>query len=311
MNGTRADLYPASALLLAIGILAIAYKSWIGHALVGLAGLVLVVTTVSAGAMLTGRIQTGRINALPVHRRAGLFLFTLVLGTFLYGLRIKMLHGEPLLRSWHGWLGLIILLMVAVQVLPSLTGKRRSKGSHRLLGYALAPLLMIESALGLYMGVVAGTKNLVLTHSITGGMAALALAWLWVEMRYPTKRGVARARLASYLASLFLVAGCWIGGGYYYRTSYGTETRPLILAGSSPWAHQIVMETKEHIFIFLPVIALAISLTLASTDAESLLKSPDSRRALAMISGFAVLMILITFLMGALISNAGRMGGLS
>jgi hypothetical protein len=201
--------------------------------------------------------------------------------------------------------------MVAQQVMPSLIVGQRSKRSHRLIGYTLAPLMIIESALGLYTGVVTGTKNLVLVHSISGGMAALALTWLWVEMRYLTERGVSRARWASYLASLFLITGCWVAGGYYYRTSYGTGTRSLILAGSSPWAHQIVMEAKEHIFIFLPIIALSISLTLAYLEPEALLKSPDSRRALAMISLFTILMILAVFFMGALISNAGRAGGLA
>ena len=83
--------------------------------------------------------------------------------------------------------------------------------------------------------------------------------------------------------------------------------RPIILAGPTPWAHLIVMEAKEHIFVFLPIIALALSLTLATMKYD-LLKNPKSRRALAMVASLALFLILVVFLMGAIISNAGKIG---
>ncbi len=270
----------------------------------------LLILALVEGTMLTGRIQKGGGNPFMLHGRAGIFLFALLLGTFFYGLWIRILHDEPLLRSIHGWLGLIIVIMAALQVLPSLTAKERTKlrPMHRLLGYSLAPLIVIEAAWGLYMGVTDGGKSLVLAHSLSGGLAALALIWIAVEMRYLTKEGVNRARIASYLASFFLIAGCWIVGGYNYRTAYGAEVRPVILAGPTPWAHLIVMEAKEHIFVFLPIIALALSLTLAILEESDLLKNQKSRRALAIVAYLALFMVLITFLMGAIISNAGKAG---
>jgi len=84
--------------------------------------------------------------------------------------------------------------------------------------------------------------------------------------------------------------------------------RPVILAGPTPWAHIIVMEAKEHIFVFLPIIAIALSITLATLDGEALLKNPKSRRALAVVAFLALFIVLITFLMGAIISNAGKAG---
>ncbi len=310
MSRFRANLYTALALLLIIGIVAFVYRSWIGHALVGLAGIVLLVLALVEGAMLTGRVQKGSKNPFTLHGRAGLFLFSILLGTFFYGLWIRLLHEEPLLRSVHGWLGLIIVIIAALQVLHSMMAKERTKlrPMHRLLGYSLAPLIVIEVTLGLYTGVTDGDKSLVLVHSLSGGLAALALTWVAVEMLYLTEEGVARARIASYLASFFLIAGCWIAGGYNYRTAYGAEVRPVILEGLTPWAHLIVMEAKEHIFIFLPIIALALSLTLATLEDDALLKNPKSRRALAMVASLALFMVLIIFLMGAIISNAGKVG---
>lgn len=310
MSRFRADLYLALALLIIVGILASVYRSWIGHALVGLAGIVLLILAVTAGAMLTRRIQKGGINPFMLHGRAGLFLFSILLGTFFYGLWIRLQHDEPLLRSVHGWLGLIVVIIAAFQALSSLMAKERTKlrPTHRLLGYSLAPLIVIEAVLGLYTGVTDGGKSIVLVHSLSGGLAALALTWVAVEMLYLKEEGIARAKIASYLASFFLVAGCWIAGGYNYRTAYGAQVRPVILAGLTPWAHLIVMEAKEHIFIFLPIIALALSLTLATLDGEVLLKNPKSRHALAIVAYLALFIILITFLMGAIISNAGKAG---
>ncbi|MDD1736670.1 MAG: hypothetical protein LUQ21_04355, partial [Methanothrix sp.] len=101
-------------------------------------------------------------------------------------------------------------------------------------------------------------------------------------------------------------AGCWVAGGYNYLTAYGSQVKPIILAGPEPWAHSIVMEVKEHIFIFLPIIVIALSLTLSILDRDALLKDPQARRALAITASLALFMVLLMFLMGAIISDAGN-----
>ena len=72
------------------------------------------------------------------------------------------------------------------------------------------------------------------------------------------------------------------------------------------------MEVKEHVFIFLPIIAIALSMTLVILDQDALLEDPEARRAIAITALLALLMVLLMFLMGAIISNAGnvRMEGL-
>ena len=157
---------------------------------------------------------------------------------------------------------------------------------HRILGYSLAPLIILDASLGLYSGVIVGTKNLVLVHSISGGLAVLALAWVIVEILYLTEKGVIRAKVASYLATLFIIAGCWIVGGYNYLTVYGAQVKPIILAGPEPWAHRILMGSKEHIFIFLPIIALSLCMTLSAINKDVLLKDWKSRRAITTIASW-------------------------
>jgi len=50
----------------------------------------------------------------------------------------------------------------------------------------------------------------------------------------------------------------WIAGGYYYTLYYGGSVKPLIVGGALPWAHKVVMESKEHLFLMLPFLSLAV-----------------------------------------------------
>ena len=92
-----------------------------------------------------------------------------------------------------------------------------------------------------------------------------------METLYPTDRSLARARIASYLAAFLITAGCWIAGGYNYLMVYSSKVKSVILAGPHPWAHEVVMEAKEHIFVFLPIIAFALSITLSTLDKDAFL----------------------------------------
>jgi hypothetical protein len=298
-------------LLLAIGGIALVYERWIGHALIAIISLALMVYALTTGALLKGRIKKkSQGNVFKLHKRAGIYFGAIILGSFIYGLWIRLQHGESILSSVHGKLGLIILLIAFLQLIPSLVLKNRARyrGLHKMMGYALAPILFIDASWGLHNGVIGGTKSLVFLHSISGGLAALALVWIILEMLHPTDKGLARARIASFLTAFLITAGCWITGGYNYLTVYGSQVKPVILVGPHPWAHEIVMEAKEHIFVFLPIIALTLSITLSVLNRDTFLHDPKFRRALTMIACLALFMVLLMFLMGAIISNAGQTG---
>lgn len=292
-----------------IGI-ALVYENWIGHALIAITSLLLMVYAITTGAMLRGRIKRGSGDLFKLHRIGGIYFGAFILGSFIYGLWIRLQEGESILSSIHGKLGLAILLVVTLQVVPSLILKSRKgyRGLHKIMGYLLAPILIIDAAWGLYNGVTGGTKTLVLLHSISGGLAALVLVWIILEIRYPIDRSLSRARVASYLAVLFVTAGCWIAGGYNYLTSYGSQVKPVILEGPYPWVHEIIMEAKEHIFVFLPIIVLALSITLSVFDKDAFLSDARLRQALKIITYLALFMVLLMFLMGAIISDTGQIG---
>ena len=128
--------------------------------------------------------------------------------------------------------------------------------------------------------------------------------WLAGEViANPVKRSrmlfIAGAGLVSFLLS-------WFVGGYYYVNFYGTLVKPIIKAGSAPWAHAIAMEAKEHIFLLvIPLAATTFFLAFLkkNTIQENGLKMP-----------FLILTLLIAFialslgLMGYIISAAARWG---
>ncbi len=72
--------------------------------------------------------------------------------------------------------------------------------------------------------------------------------------------------------SMLTAAVSWlllIPAGILYVTFY-PATKTLIKAGAWPWAHSIMMETKEHWGILLPVIAtVAAGLVLTGKEKES------------------------------------------
>lgn len=89
---------------------------------------------------------------------------------------------------------------------------------------------------------------------ITGTIISYAL-WL-KSLHQPLLLGWLRK--ASALATISYVTA-WLTGGYYYVVQYGANVKPIIKAGAYPWAHTFFMEAKEHIFLLLPFLALAIT----------------------------------------------------
>lgn len=139
------------------------------------------------------------------------------------------------------------------------------------------------------------------------GFAILGIdLFLWLAgeiIANPVKRfrmvWVAGAGLLSFVLA-------WIIGGLYYVNYYGSLVKPIIKAGSAPWAHSVVMESKEHIFLLIiPMAATAFFLSfLKKKEIEEYgLKLP-----------FLVLVLLIALIalsigaMGYIISAAARWG---
>jgi len=141
-------------------------------------------------------------------------------------------------------------------------------------------------------------------HAVLGELGALAFLWVLVELLSPTEARVRRARVVAFLGLIFLIAA-WIVGGYYYVNIYGVDVKPIIKAGPTPWAHSVITETKEHVFLFLPFLATLAWATLERYRAE-IASNRNLRIGLILISALIVLLAFSMAAMGFIISSGFR-----
>ncbi|MBI5005231.1 MAG: hypothetical protein HZC03_01360 [Candidatus Lloydbacteria bacterium] len=109
---------------------------------------------------------------------------------------------------------------------------------------------------------------------------------------------------AAWVAAVSYIVA-WFTGGYYYVVFYGKAIKPVIKAGAYPWAHTFFMETKEHFFLFLPILAIVLLVLTTrcgvAFDTHSRLKKYTALLA-ALTTGIGVFMALA----GVVISGAVR-----
>jgi hypothetical protein len=148
------------------------------------------------------------------------------------------------------------------------------------------------------------TFPLIGLHAWMGEFAAFMFAWAFIELLTGAAANVRRARLATLLGVVFIF-GAWLAGGFYYVEIYGSEVKPFIKAGPMPWAHQVVMETKEHVFLFLPflgLLAYGVLQRLGGTISED----PRARSAALYAVGSVAAIAASMALMGFLVSSGFR-----
>lgn len=131
-------------------------------------------------------------------------------------------------------------------------------------------------------------------HVALGELVALAALWMGVELLDTPSD----ARIKRVLAAAFILAiSAWLSyiiGGYYYVTSYG-PVKTVIKKGPWIWAHDVLMETKEHIFLAGPYIATAIAAITYAFKRE-LVEDPMLRRTLLV--SFAIIFIGVALVLG-------------
>ena len=138
-------------------------------------------------------------------------------------------------------------------------------------------------------------------HAILGEIGIFAFLWVFVELLNPSELRIKRARVASLVGIIFFILS-WIVGGYYYVSFYGPNIKPIIKEGPQPWAHSIVMEVKEHVFLFLPFLAIINYMLLINVT----LKDKKRTKSIMGLAGLIVLIGLSMALMGYIISTGFR-----
>ena len=146
------------------------------------------------------------------------------------------------------------------------------------------------------------SDSVLLAHAGFGVAGCLAALWVFVETLNAQKSNVSRIRAASLLTASCMAAA-WICGGYFYVHFYPAE-KAIILKGPWPFAHNVFMETKEHLFFVTGILALLLPVV---TREELYVNAAARRLALAVAS-----LVLITGLAvegaGAVIDHGVKVG---
>jgi hypothetical protein len=143
---------------------------------------------------------------------------------------------------------------------------------------------------------------ILMSHVLFGVGCMVAAVWLFVDVLQVNEANLARIRRMSWgAAGLMWIA--FVIAGYWYVVSYKVD-KAIILKGPWPFAHNVVMETKEHLVIIL--LLLVTYLPIAASD--NLVGSKDARKLMLWVTGIIALLALAMDGEGGLIAMGVKVG---
>ena len=143
---------------------------------------------------------------------------------------------------------------------------------------------------------------ILMAHVLFGVGCMTAAVWLFVDVLNAHEGNLARIRKLSWGAA-FSMWVTFIVGGYWYVTSYKVD-KAIILKGPWPFAHNMIMETKEHLVIML----LLLVTYLPIVAANNLATNKDARKLMLWVTGMITLLALAMDGEGAVIAMGVKVG---
>jgi len=143
---------------------------------------------------------------------------------------------------------------------------------------------------------------ILMSHVLFGVGCMIAAVWLFVDVLQVSDGNLVRIRRVSCLTAVLM----WIAfviAGYWYVVSYKVD-KAIILKGPWPFAHNIVMETKEHLVIIL--LLVVTYLPIAASD--NLVGSKDARKLMLWVTGIIAVLALAMDGEGGLIAMGVKVG---
>jgi hypothetical protein len=143
---------------------------------------------------------------------------------------------------------------------------------------------------------------MLLIHPALGGIATLAALWVFVDTLNVSEASLARIKKISILCAVLMWLTYFIGG-FWYVVYYAPE-KAIIKGGPWPFAHDFFMETKEHVFLMLLLLATYLPIAASS----NLAKSKAARKIVLWVAGLIVPISLSMEGSGAILSIAVKIG---
>jgi len=142
---------------------------------------------------------------------------------------------------------------------------------------------------------------ILMAHATFGVLGTLAALWVFVEALNASEANAARTRTAAALVAFFMAVTCFVGGYWYVR--FYPADRAMILKGPWPFAHNVFMETKEHLFFA----TLILALYLPFAAGERLASNPAARKMVLCVAALIVLTGLTMEGSGAIINHGAKL----
>jgi hypothetical protein len=130
----------------------------------------------------------------------------------------------------------------------------------------------------------------------------LSALWVFVDTLNVSEASLSRIKNISILCAVLMWL-TYIIGGYWYVVYYAPD-KAIIKAGPWPFAHGFFMETKEHVFLML--LLLATYLPIAASG--NLVASKAARKVVLWVAGLIVPISLSMEGSGAIISIGVKIG---
>ncbi len=143
---------------------------------------------------------------------------------------------------------------------------------------------------------------LLFLHPALAVFGVISAVWVFVETLNVSEKNLKRIDFSSMLVAVFMTL-TFITSGFWYITYYASD-KALILKGPWAFAHTILMESKEHIFFGIFLLALFLPFI---SRRNNLLENTSARSFILIISVLIVLSSLLLESAGATISFAVRM----
>lgn len=143
---------------------------------------------------------------------------------------------------------------------------------------------------------------LLLIHPALGGLATLSALWVFVDTLNARDATQSRIKNVSLLCAVLMWL-TYLFGGYWYLVYYAAD-KAIIKGGPWPFGHNFFMETKEHVFLML--LLLATYLPIAAS--ANLAGNKEARKVVLWVAGLIVPVSLSMEGSGAILSIAVKVG---
>lgn len=145
---------------------------------------------------------------------------------------------------------------------------------------------------------------LMVLHGFLGTLMMMGLAIAIWQSQFPGRRDLTALRVNAIALTALVIVKDMLGDIVYvaYRADTPDSARTIILEGSRPWVHEVLMEFKEHVAHFLPAVLLVAVAILFVYD----IREEENRSARRIVVSLFVVTLtfgLAALFMGALLTS--------